>query len=89
MNSIFTGRYNFKHLINLQKQLYNEFGDIVKFDHIPTRNDFLFIFNPDDISKVFRQEGHWPERPSFHCLRYYRTVLRHDTFKGFDGVLNE
>ncbi|KAF4519781.1 hypothetical protein B566_EDAN009031 [Ephemera danica] len=82
------GHYDFTNLVNLQTQLHKEFGDIAKFSGLLIGKDLLFLYNPDDMAKMFRLEGPWPMRPPFRSLKYYRSVLRHDMFKGLDGVLN-
>ncbi|XP_059479867.1 probable cytochrome P450 301a1, mitochondrial [Neocloeon triangulifer] len=80
-------KYDFTNLINLHKQLRDEFGDIVRFSGLEPRRDLLFIFKPEDIETVFRNEGLWPERPSFKALKYYRDVTKKDVFQGLGGVL--
>ncbi|PSN42152.1 hypothetical protein C0J52_18994 [Blattella germanica] len=68
-------------------KLYNEFGTIVKLEGIPGRNNMVSLYNPDDIEKVFRNEGPWPRREGIRSALYYRQVLRKDFFEGVGGAL--
>ncbi|CAB3372379.1 Hypothetical predicted protein [Cloeon dipterum] len=80
-------KYDFTNLITLHKQLRDEFGEIVKFGGLEPRRDLLFIYKPEDMETMFRNDGPWPERPSFKALQYYRDVTKKDVFQGLSGVL--
>ncbi|KAJ8968195.1 hypothetical protein NQ317_006797 [Molorchus minor] len=49
--------------------------------------DLLFVFNGDDIQKVFRREEVLPHRPSMPSLHYYKQHLKRDFFEGNEGVI--
>jgi cytochrome P450 family 12 len=76
-------------LITLHSQLRDEFGDIVRFSGLEPRRDLLFIYTPEDMETMYRNDGPWPERPSFASFQYFRENTRRDIFKGATGVLVE
>lgn len=47
----------------------------------------LFVFDPDEIENVFRQEDSMPHRPSMPSLNYYKHVYRKDFFGENAGVI--
>jgi hypothetical protein len=65
------------------------YGDIVKIVGIPLRNDVVFVFNPQDIENVFRNEGPWPNRFILQSLYHFRSKLRPEFFQGHHGIVNE
>lgn len=67
--------------------LHKKFGIIVKLGRLLVRHDFVMLFDPEDIQKVYRNEGPWPLRDSFEVLEYFRTVLRKDMFENVGGLL--
>lgn len=89
VSALFAGKYDFSDLIGVHKQLYDEYGPIVKFDGLEPNNDLIFIFDPKDIEAMFRNDSASPYRPSLKSLAYYRKHTRKDFFKGVGGVLVE
>ncbi|XP_076231363.1 putative cytochrome P450 49a1 [Calliopsis andreniformis] len=51
------------------------------------RPDMVFIYDADEIERIFRQEEKMPYRPSMPSLNYYKHVLRNDFFQGNAGVI--
>lgn len=47
----------------------------------------VFLFDPSEIEKVFRNEDQMPFRPSMPSLDYYKHVLRKDFFSDIGGVI--
>ncbi|XP_069671910.1 probable cytochrome P450 301a1, mitochondrial [Periplaneta americana] len=73
--------------IELGQYLQKHYGDIAKLSGIPGRTDMVMVFDPDDIEKVFRNEGPWPIRETVECFVYYRSVTRKDIFQGVGGLV--
>lgn len=67
--------------------LYKDYGSIVKVGGLVGHPDLLFVFNGDDIQRVFRQEEVLPHRPSMPSLHYYKQQLQKDFFEGNEGVI--
>jgi hypothetical protein len=86
---IISGKYDFSNLSTLHGQLRDEFGELVRFSHLGPRRDIVLLYKPEDVERVFRNEGMWPERPAFRSLTYYREITRKDFFQGESGVLVE
>lgn len=82
-----TGNYEIEHIDQLSKRLYNQYGSIVKMEGLLGRPDMLFLFDPDDIERVFRQEDLLPFRPSMPSLNYYKHVHRKEFFADNAGVI--
>ncbi|EEB13546.1 cytochrome P450, putative [Pediculus humanus corporis] len=65
------GKYKFDELYLNGLKKYNEFGPIIKEEIVPGTN-IIWLFNPDDIKKLFKIEGRYPERRSHLALQHYR-----------------
>nr|XP_023012009.1 probable cytochrome P450 49a1 [Leptinotarsa decemlineata] len=81
------GDYEIEHIDKVSEKLYKEYGKIVKLEGLMGRPDMLFVFDPDNIEQVFRQEDILPHRPSMPSLNYYKHVLRKDFFGEYGGVI--
>ncbi|EFN87619.1 Probable cytochrome P450 301a1, mitochondrial [Harpegnathos saltator] len=66
---------------------YDEYGKIVRFGGLMGRPDLLFVYDADEIEKVYRQEGPTPFRPAMPCLVHYKSVVRKDFFGELPGVV--
>ncbi|KAJ8973417.1 hypothetical protein NQ317_016700 [Molorchus minor] len=62
------GQYDVSDVARLSSLFYKEYGKIVKLSGLIGRPDLLFIYDADEIEKVYRQEGPTPFRPSMPCL---------------------
>lgn len=82
-----TGQYKLDEVDVLSKNLWQQYGDVVKIEKILGRPDMVFLFDPDQIEKVFRSEDALPYRPSMPSLNYYKHVLRKDFFGDIGGVI--
>lgn len=71
----------------LSQIFYKEYGKIVKLSGLVGRPDLLFVYDADEIEKVYRQEGQTPFRPSMPCLVKYKSVVRKDFFGELGGVV--
>lgn len=74
-------------LPELYEYVHKKFGTIAKLGRLIVRHDFVMLFDPEEIEKVYRNEGPWPQRDPFEILQYYRTVLRKDIFENVGGLL--
>ncbi|GLH07261.1 Cytochrome P450 CYP301A1 [Gryllus bimaculatus] len=81
------GNYATLDFVQLQKQMREEYGDIVRLSGIHGRCDQVFLFNPESVEKVLRNDGRFPYRDGPGSMHYYRTVLRKDRFKGVAGTM--
>ncbi|PSN42151.1 hypothetical protein C0J52_18993 [Blattella germanica] len=74
-------------IVEIQNTMYNKFGDICRLDKVPGRNNMVFVFKPEDIETVYRNEGQQPVRPSFESLGHYRTDTRKELYDGIGGAI--
>ena len=51
------------------------------------RPDLLFLYDCNEIEKVYRNEGPTPFRPSMPCLVNYKSQVRKDFFGEMGGVV--
>ncbi|KAF4526692.1 hypothetical protein B566_EDAN010122 [Ephemera danica] len=85
----FIGTFNTSDMMAWCTDLRTMYGDIVRLSGLPGRKDMVFVYNPDDIENVLRNEGPWPERIVLDSMQYYRSHVRADFFKGNQGLANE
>lgn len=71
----------------VSKRLYDQYGSVVKVEGLLGRPDMVFLFDPDEIEKVFRQEDVLPLRPSMPSLNYYKHVHQKEFFGDMGGVI--
>lgn len=68
-------------------RLWKEYGSIVKIEKLLGKPDMVFLYDVDEIEKVFRNEEIMPHRPSMSSLYYYKHVLKKDYFGELAGVI--
>lgn len=83
----YIGDYKVTEIDKLSLRLWKEYGDIVKIEKLLGRPDMVFLYDADEIEKVFRNEELMPHRPSMPSLNYYKHVLRKDFFGELAGVI--
>lgn len=81
------GQYQVSDVAKLSQIFYQEYGKIVKLSGLVGRPDLLFVYDADEIEKVYRSEGPTPFRPSMPCLVKYKSVVRKDFFGDLGGVV--
>jgi len=81
------GQYQISDVGKISQMFYDEYGKIVRFGGLMGRPDLLFVYDADEIEKVYRQEGPTPFRPSMPCLVHYKSVVRKDFFGELPGVV--
>ncbi|XP_075234663.1 putative cytochrome P450 301a1, mitochondrial [Lycorma delicatula] len=81
------GQYQISDLAQVSAILYKEYGKIVKLSGLIGRPDLLFVYDADEIEKVYRLEGDTPYRPSMPCLVQYKSEVRKEFFGRLPGVV--
>lgn len=81
------GQYQISDVAKLSQIFYDEYGKIVRLTGLIGRPDLLFVYDADEIEKIYRQEGSTPFRPSMPCLVHYKSVVRKDFFGTLPGVV--
>ncbi|XP_011500805.1 PREDICTED: probable cytochrome P450 49a1 isoform X2 [Ceratosolen solmsi marchali] len=83
----FIGNFKIHEVDKVSRRLYEEYGDIVKVEGLLNRPDMVFVYDADEIERIFRQEERMPHRPKMPSLDYYKHVLRKDIFNENPGVI--
>ncbi|KAJ8912880.1 hypothetical protein NQ315_011203 [Exocentrus adspersus] len=81
------GQYDVSDVAKLSSLFYKEYGKIVKLSGLVGRPDLLFIYDADEIEKIYRREGPTPFRPSMPCLVKYKSDIRKNFFGELAGVV--
>ncbi|XP_012279607.1 probable cytochrome P450 301a1, mitochondrial [Orussus abietinus] len=81
------GQYTISDTAKICGVFYEEYGKIVKLTGLIGRPDLLFVYDADEIERVYRQEGPTPFRPSMPCLVQYKSQVRKDFFGDLKGVV--
>lgn len=71
----------------VSRKLYEKYGKVVKMEGLLGRPDMVFLFDPDEIERVYKIEDETPYRPSMPSLNYYKHVHRKDFFRENCGVI--
>ncbi|XP_028047301.1 probable cytochrome P450 49a1 [Monomorium pharaonis] len=83
----FIGDFDIQSIDKLSKRLHSQYGDIVKIEGLLNRPDMVFVYDANEIERIFRREEKMPHRPSMPSLDYYKHVLRKDFFQANPGVI--
>nr|ARN17939.1 cytochrome P450-16 [Cephus cinctus] len=81
------GQYQISDVAKISQMFYDEYGKIVRLTGLIGRPDLLFVYDADEIEKIYRQEGPTPFRPSMPCLVHYKSEVRKDFFGKLPGVV--
>lgn len=81
------GQYQISDIAKMTFILHEMYGKIVTLRGLIGRPDLLFIYDADEVEKVYRQEGPTPYRPSMPCLVKYKSEVRKDFFGRLPGVV--
>lgn len=84
-----SGKYYKAGLKQMHQKLNQEYGNVVSFPGMFGRPPMVFVYDPNDVETVFRNEGRWPDRRSFEFIQDYRKKLQPDLFKDSAGLLQE
>ncbi|XP_046391143.1 probable cytochrome P450 49a1 [Ischnura elegans] len=83
----YVGEYYGRDSRDLTLHMYEKYGPIVKLVGIPGKPALMYVFRPEDVEVVFRNEGQWPIRGGMATMSYYRNEMRKEYFQGVVGVL--
>lgn len=67
-------------------KLHERYGNICKLPGFLGRKDTVFVYDPDDIEKIFRNEGQYPIREGLDAVVHHRKVYRKDLYKNTIGL---
>ncbi|XP_015127001.1 probable cytochrome P450 301a1, mitochondrial [Diachasma alloeum] len=81
------GQYEIGDVAKISQMFHEEYGEITRLSGLIGRPDLLFVYNADEIERMYRQEGPTPFRPSMPCLVHYKSVARRDFFGDLGGVV--
>lgn len=81
------GQYQISDIARISQMFHDEYGKIVRLSGLIGRPDLLFVYDADEIEKVYRQEGPTPFRPAMPCLVHYKSIVRRDFFGELPGVV--
>ncbi|PSN38977.1 putative cytochrome P450 301a1 [Blattella germanica] len=70
----FIGNYRIEEVDRVSRDLYKQYGRVVKLAGLLGRPDMLFLYDADEIERVFRNEELMPHRPSMPSLNYYKHI---------------
>lgn len=88
-NWYFPGKFHKTPLLDMHQKIRNEYGSIFYFPGMLGKEGIVMSFDPNDIEKVFRQEGPWPDRRGLEILNYYRKNIRPEIYSEFGGLFAE
>lgn len=74
------GKYAGVPMIEVQKMMKAEFGDIYRIPGLFGANEMITTFNANDIEFVHRTEGVWPFRRGMETMLLYRQKYRSDVY---------
>jgi cytochrome P450 family 49 subfamily A len=83
----YAGNFSIEEVDHVSRDLYRQYGRVVKLAGLMGRPDMLFLYDADEIERVFRNEELMPHRPSMPSLNYYKHVHRKDFFGDNAGVI--
>nr|UEN71162.1 cytochrome P450 4AV17 [Meteorus pulchricornis] len=81
------GQYDVGDVAKISQIFYDTYGEITRLTGLIGRPDLLFVYDADEIERMYRQEGPTPFRPSMPCLVYYKGVVRKEFFGELGGVV--
>lgn len=81
------GQFDISELAKVSRMFLEKYGRIVRLGGLIGRPDLLFVFDADEIERMYRREGPTPFRPSMPCLVKYKSEVRKDFFGELPGVV--
>ncbi|XP_046748006.1 probable cytochrome P450 301a1, mitochondrial [Diprion similis] len=81
------GQYKISDVAKISELFHQHYGKIVRLTGLIGRPDLLFVYDADEIEKVYRHEGPTPFRPSMPCLVHYKGTVRKEFFGDLPGVV--
>lgn len=81
------GQYDISEFAKVTKLFLEKYGRIVRLGGLIGRPDLLFVYDADEIERMYRREGPTPFRPAMPCLVKYKSEVRKDFFGDLPGVV--
>ncbi|XP_061717347.1 probable cytochrome P450 301a1, mitochondrial [Cydia pomonella] len=81
------GQYDISEFAKVTKLFLDKYGRIVRLGGLIGRPDLLFVYDADEIERMYRREGPTPFRPAMPCLVKYKSEVRKDFFGELPGVV--
>lgn len=84
---LISGQYRIQDLDKVMYSLHKQYGKIAKVGGLIGHPDLLFVFDGDEIRKIFKKEETLPHRPSMPSLHHYKSHLRKEFFGDSAGLI--
>lgn len=81
------GQFEIGDVATISQIFYDQYGEITRLTGLIGRPDLLFVYDVNEIERLYRQEGPTPFRPSMPCLVKYKSEVRKDFFGDLGGVV--
>ncbi|KAH0558311.1 hypothetical protein KQX54_015586 [Cotesia glomerata] len=81
------GQFEIGDVATISQIFYDQYGEITRLTGLIGRPDLLFVYDVNEIERLYRQEGPTPFRPSMPCLVKYKSEVRRDFFGDLGGVV--
>ncbi|XP_052744490.1 probable cytochrome P450 301a1, mitochondrial [Bicyclus anynana] len=81
------GQFDISEFAKVTKLFLERYGRIVRLGGLIGRPDLLFVYDADEIERMYRREGPTPFRPAMPCLVKYKSEVRKDFFGELPGVV--
>ncbi|XP_046621725.1 probable cytochrome P450 49a1 [Neodiprion virginianus] len=69
------------------RKINEKFGNVVRVAGLPALRQSVFVYDPDEAEKVYRNSGQWPMRDEIKTLNRYRRVIRKEVYDEAYGLL--
>ena len=80
------GKYQNLPLNKLTDTFKEDFGTIAKFPGFLGQRPMVMTFLPEDVEKVYRMEGKFPNRRALDSIAYFRGKYRPDLYPAGAGL---
>lgn len=80
------GRYHKLELNEIVETFRKDYGNIAKFPGFMGQRPMVMTFLPEEIEKVHRSEGKYPNRRPLDSFRYYREVHKPELYPAGSGL---
>lgn len=86
---LFLGKYADLEWPDLQQNMINEYGPLVRIPAMLSSKEKVMITDPDDFELAFRTEGIYPNRRLFVTNYHYRTEVAPEKFHNVPGLVGQ
>ncbi|VVD02180.1 unnamed protein product [Leptidea sinapis] len=81
------GQFDISEFAKVTRTFLERYGKITRLGGLIGRPDLLFVYDADEIERMYRREGPTPFRPAMPCLVKYKSEVRKDFFGELPGVV--